>query len=52
MERTAIKIHANVWCRRVRFTQQDLDRLVFFNTEADEIKYPLVDPAVEQVKAS
>jgi spermidine/putrescine transport system substrate-binding protein len=34
------------------FSDEELSRLVFFDTRADSIKYPLVDPAVEEVKAA
>ena len=38
--------------RAASFSDEELSRLVFFDTRADSIKYPLVDPAVEQVKAA
>jgi spermidine/putrescine transport system substrate-binding protein len=34
------------------FTEEELSRLNFFDTRADAIKYPLVDPAVEEIKAA
>lgn len=38
--------------RATTFSDEELSRLTFFNTAADELKYPLVDPAVEQIKAA
>jgi spermidine/putrescine transport system substrate-binding protein len=38
--------------RAASFSDEELSRLVFFDTRADSIKYPLVDPAAEQVKAA
>lgn len=34
------------------FSDEELSRLVFFDTRADSIKYPLVDPAVEEIKSA
>jgi spermidine/putrescine transport system substrate-binding protein len=38
--------------RAASFTEEELSRLQFFRAEANEIKYNLVDPAVEEVKAA
>ena len=34
------------------FTEEELGRLRFFRAEANDMKYDLVDPAVEQIKAA
>lgn len=34
------------------FTEEELSRLQFFRAEANDMKYQLVDPAVEEVKAA
>ena len=34
------------------FTEEELQRLQFFRAEANEMKYKLVDPAVEEIKAA
>ncbi|WP_191058170.1 ABC transporter substrate-binding protein [Geminicoccus harenae] len=38
--------------RASSLSQEELSRLTFFNTEADQLKYSLVDPAVEEIKAA
>ena len=38
--------------RASSFTEEELSRLQFFRAEANEMKYDLVDPAVEEVKAA
>lgn len=38
--------------RAASFSQEELDRLQFFRAEANDMKYELLDPAVEEVKAS
>jgi spermidine/putrescine transport system substrate-binding protein len=38
--------------RAASFTEEELSRLQFFRAEANEMKYNLVDPAVEEVKAA
>lgn len=38
--------------RAASFTEEELSRLRFFRAEANDMKYDLVDPAVEEVKAS
>jgi spermidine/putrescine transport system substrate-binding protein len=34
------------------FTEEELENLQFFRAEANDMKYKLVDPAVEEVKAA
>ena len=34
------------------FSEEELANLKFFRAEANELKYSLVDPAVEQIKAA
>lgn len=38
--------------RAISFTPQDLERLVFIKSDAGDLKWPLVDRAVEQIKAA
>ncbi len=38
--------------RAAAFSEPELERLQFFRAEANEMKYDLVDPAVEEVKAA
>lgn len=38
--------------RAASFSDEELSRLVFFDTRADNVTFPLMDPAVEQVKAA
>lgn len=38
--------------RAISFTPQDLERLIFIRSEANDLKWPLIDAAVEQVKAA
>jgi spermidine/putrescine transport system substrate-binding protein len=38
--------------RASSLSEEELSRLTFFNTEADQLKYSLVDPAVEEIKAA
>jgi spermidine/putrescine transport system substrate-binding protein len=38
--------------RAVAFSPRDLERLIFIRSEANDLKWPLIDAAVEQVKAA
>ena len=38
--------------RATAFTEEELAGLKFFRAEANDMKYKLVDPAVEQIKAA
>ena len=38
--------------RAASFTEEELSHLQFFRAEANDMKYKLVDPAVEEVKAA
>jgi spermidine/putrescine transport system substrate-binding protein len=38
--------------RAAAFTEEELEGLQFFRAEANEMKYDLVDPAVEEIKAA
>ncbi|WP_246160193.1 ABC transporter substrate-binding protein [Aureimonas fodinaquatilis] len=38
--------------RAIAFSPRDLERLIFISSEANDLKWPLIDAAVEQVKAA